>query len=159
ASGFVLPRSLVHGSGETRVAAASAAATGKNHALRGGEEFVNLLAGLFVVPNRPHRNLQNYVFAFPPALVGAFAMASPLRLVFRIEPEMDQRVVAFAGFHDHVSAFAAIAARRAAARNIFLASKGHAAIAAIARFNPNFCLVDKHWLVTNLRRESLSLNS
>ncbi len=81
---------------------------------------------------------------FAPALVRAFAVASALRLVFGIEAEMHQRVMPLAGFHDHVSALAAVAARRSAARNIFLAAKGHAAIAAVAGLDPNFCLIDEH---------------
>src|SRR5580692_3777000 len=62
---------------------------------------------------------------------------------------MHQRVVALAGFHDDIAALAAVAARRAAARNIFLATKGHATVAAVAGFHPNFSFVDEHgWIET-----------
>ena len=71
-------------------------------------------------------------------------MASALRLVFRIEAEVHQRVVALARFHDDVAALAAVAARRAAARHILLPAEGHAAVAAVARLDPNFGLVDEH---------------
>ncbi len=71
-------------------------------------------------------------------------MASALGLVFGIEAEMNQRVVPLAGFHDHISALAAVAAGRAAARNIFFAAEGHAAVAAVPRLHSNFRLIDKH---------------
>ena len=59
-------------------------------------------------------------------------MASALRFVFRIEAEVHQGIVAFAGFHDDVAALAAVAARRAAARDELLPAEGHAAVAAVA---------------------------
>ena len=65
--------------------------------------------------------------------IAAFAMPSALRLVFGIKAEVHQRIVALAGFHDHISALAAIATRRPAARNKLLAAEGHAAIAPVAR--------------------------
>ena len=71
-------------------------------------------------------------------------MPAALGLVFRIEPEMHQRIVPLAGFHPNIAAPPAIAARGPAPRNKFLAAEGHAAIAAVARLDPNFCLIDKH---------------
>jgi hypothetical protein len=52
--------------------------------------------------------------------------------------------VALAGFHDHVAAFAAIAARWTAAGNKLLPTKGHAAIAAVTCLDPDFRLIDEH---------------
>src|SRR5712671_1408069 len=132
------------GSRKARVAAASASAAGNHHALVRGGEIEYFLAGLFVVHYGPDRNLQKYVDAFPSALVGAFPVASAFRLVFRIETEMDQRVVALAGFHNYISTLAAVAAGRSAAGYVFLAAKRHAAIAAVARFDSDFSFVDKH---------------
>jgi hypothetical protein len=71
-------------------------------------------------------------------------VAAALRLVFRIEAEVHQRIVPLAGFHDHIAAVAAVAPGWAAARNILFAAEGHAAIAAVTRFDPNFCLIDEH---------------
>ena len=144
ASILVLARRLMHRSGKARIAASTAAAAGNHHALIGRREIEHLLARFLVVHDRPDRNFQKNVFAFAPGLVRAFAVASALGFVFGIEAEMHQRVMPLAGFHDHVSAFAAVAARRPAARNKFLPAKGHAAIAAVARLHPNFCLIDKH---------------
>src|SRR5208282_1012235 len=69
---------------------------------------------------------------------------SALGLVFWIETEMHERVVALARLHDDVSALAAVAARRTAARNELLPPEGHAAISAVAGLYLNFCLIDKH---------------
>ena len=60
---------------------------------------------------------------------------------------MHQRVVALAGFHDDVAALAAVAAGRSSTRNKLLPAEGEAAIATIARFHPDFCLIDKHWRI------------
>ena len=72
------------------------------------------------------------VFAVASGAVGAFAVASALGFVFGIETKVDERVVALAGFHDDVAAFAAVAAGRSAARNEFLPAKGQATVAAVA---------------------------
>ena len=142
--GFVLPRSLVGGGGETRIAASASTAAGNHHALVGVGEVVHSFAGVVVVDDGAHRHFQQDVFALASGAVGAFAVTPALRLVFGIEAEMHQRVVALAGLQDDVAAVAAVAARRSAARHKLLAAKGHAAIPAVARLHPNFCLVDEH---------------
>src|ERR1700731_617957 len=140
----MLARSLMHGSCETGIATATTPTASNHHALVWSGEIEYFLAGLFFVNNGSDRHLQNNVFPFPPTLVRAFAVTSALGLVFRIEAKVHQRVVALAGFHDDISALAAVAARRSAAGNIFFAAEGHAAIPAVARFHPNFCLVNEH---------------
>src|SRR5438874_980829 len=70
----------------------------------------DLLSCLLVVDDCSHGNLEQDVCAFPASLVGAFAVTSALGFVFRIEAEVNQSVVALAGFHDDVAALAAIAA-------------------------------------------------
>jgi hypothetical protein len=71
-------------------------------------------------------------------------VTSALRLVFRIETKMHQRVVALAGFHDDIAALTTIAAGRAAARDELLPSKSKAAVAAVAGFDSDYGLVDEH---------------
>src|ERR1700731_1675418 len=129
---------------ETGVATATTSTARNHHALVWSGKIEHLLAGFFVVNNGSDRHLQNNVFTFATALVRALAVTSSLCLVFRIEAKMHQRVVALAGFHDDISALASVAARRPATRNIFFPAERHTAIAAVARFHPNFCLVDKH---------------
>ena len=71
-------------------------------------------------------------------------MTPALGLVFGIETEMHERVVALAGFHDDVAAFAAIAAGGSAARDKLLPPKGKAAVAAVTSFYADCGFVNKH---------------
>src|SRR5439155_16342839 len=84
------------------------------------------------------------VFALATGLVGTFAMASTLGLVFRIETEVDQRVMALARLHDHVAAFPAVSPRRSAPWHKLFPAKRHAAVPAVPGFHANFGLVDEH---------------
>src|SRR5208283_365583 len=136
---------LVHRGCEARVAAPTPPAAGNHHTLVGSRKVEHLLARLLVINNCPHRNLQHHVRALASRLVRTLAVTSALRLVLGVKSKVDQRVVAFAGFHNHVSALAPIPARRSAAWHIFFATKGHAAIAAVPGLYPNFSFIDKHW--------------
>src|SRR5438552_3308120 len=133
----MLSRRLVHRCGKARVAAATAPAAGNHKALVRLRELEHFLAGLVVIHDGPDRNFQNHIAAVASGLVGTLAVTSALRAVLRIEAEVHQRIVALAGFHDDVAAFASVAAGRPPARNELLPPEGHAAVAAVARFNPN----------------------
>jgi hypothetical protein len=63
---------------------------------------------------------------------------------------VDQRVVALRADHDDVAAAAAVAARGAAAGNELLPPEGHAAVAAVAGLDANFCFIDEHTCIRNL---------
>ena len=102
------------------------------------------LARVGVINNGADGHFENDVYAFASSFIRSFAMSPALCLVFRIETEMHQRVVALAGFHDDVAAFAAITARGAPARNELLPAKGQAAVAAVASFDSDYGLVDEH---------------
>jgi hypothetical protein len=69
---------------------------------------------------------------------------SALRLVLRIIAKVNQRVVALRADHDDIATATAVAARRTAAWNELLASESHAAVAAVASFDTNFCFIDEH---------------
>jgi hypothetical protein len=71
-------------------------------------------------------------------------VASALAFVFRVEAEMDERVVALAGLHHNVAAAASVASGRAAARNKLLPAKGHAPIATVTGLDPDDCFINKH---------------
>jgi hypothetical protein len=131
---------------KTRIAASTAAAVGDHQALIGTGKVVDLLSRFLVVDDRSYGNLEDDVAAFAAGLVGALAVTPALGLVFRIEAEMNQGIMALAGLHDDVAALAAIASRRATARNKFLAAKGETAVAAIASLHPNFRFVNEHGL-------------
>src|SRR5580704_18250675 len=119
------------GGRKLRIASASSPTPANHDAVIRLREVVNLLTGLIVVQNRSHRNFQRDVHALAPGAVGTFAVAPALGFVFWIETEMNERVVALARLHDHVAAFAAIAARRSAARDELLPPECEAAIAAV----------------------------
>ena len=71
-------------------------------------------------------------------------MFAALRLVLGVVAEMDQRVVALRADHEDIAATAAVAARGTAAGNEFFAPEGHAAIAAVASLDANFCFINEH---------------
>src|ERR1700692_2007613 len=105
---------------------------------------MHLLARVFVINNRPNRHLQNNSLAVAPSFFRAFTMPPALSLVFRINPEMHQRIVPLARFHPDIASAPTIAARGPSPRNKLLPAECHAAIPAIPRLNPNFCLINKH---------------
>lgn len=100
-------------------------------------------AGFGVVDDRADRNFEGDVHAFAPGLIRAFAVAAALSFVLGIETEMDERVVPFAGLHDDVATFAAIAPGRAAARHKLLAPEGNASVAAITGFHADCGFIDE----------------
>ena len=141
---FMLARRLMDRGCEARVAASAATAASNDDTLVGMREVVHQFAGDFVVDDGADRNLQDDALALAAGLVGAFAVTAALGLVFGIEAEVHQRVVALAGFHDDVAAVPAVAARGPAARHEFLATEGHAAVAAVAGLDSNFGFVNEH---------------
>src|SRR6266568_1734893 len=103
--------------GKTSITASTATTARDDLTLIGAGKIVNAFAGLLVIKNCANRNLEHNIAAFAAGLVRAFAVPSTLRVVFRIEAKVDERVVPFARLHDHIAALAAVAARRAAARD------------------------------------------
>ncbi len=98
---------------------------------------MNFLARICVDHDGANGHFQRDALAVLARLVRAFSVTSSLRFVFRIEPEMDERIVALARLHDDVATPAAIAAGRPAARHKLLPPERHAAIAAVSRLNSN----------------------
>src|SRR5437016_5755535 len=116
----MLARRLMCGSRKLRVAASTTSAVANHDAIIDAGEVMDDLSRVFVVDDRADRNLQDNVSAIASCLLCAFAMPSALGFVFRIKTKMHERIVAFARFHPDVAAFAAVAARRTAARNKLL---------------------------------------
>ena len=123
---------LVGAGGKVLIATTTSSALGHDHTLVRMREIVQALAGLIVIDNGPDGDFQDDAFAIAAGAVGAFAVASALAFVFRVKAEMDERIMALAGFHHNVAAAAAVAAGRAAARNKLLPAKGHASVATVA---------------------------
>ncbi len=144
ATGFMFARRLVGGSGEVLITTAATSAFSNDHSLVGAAEVVNQFAGLFVIHGGAYGHLEDDALAVPAGAVGSFPMTPPFRLVFRVEPEVDQRVVTLAGLHDDVAALAAISTGRTAPGDKFFAAEGHAAVPAVASFHSNSRFIDKH---------------
>src|SRR5258708_21460101 len=106
----MLSRGLVRAGGKVLVAASAASALGNDNSLIGTGKVVDPLAGCLVIDNGAHRNLEHDTLAIAAGAVGAFAVASAIARVFRIKAEVDQCVVALAGFHYNFATVAAISA-------------------------------------------------
>jgi hypothetical protein len=122
----------------------TASSLGDNDAFVRLGEIMDPLACLIVIDNGPDRDFEDHTFAVATGAVGAFAVASALAFVFRVKAEVDERVMALAGFHHNVATAAAVPARGAAARNKLFPAKGHASVATVAGLNPNDRFINKH---------------
>src|SRR5579862_2361334 len=141
---FVLTRSLMRGCSKARIPAPAAPAVSNYHAFIRAGKIVDLLARFRVIHNRAHRHFQQNVRAFASLAVRTLAMTSALRLVLRIETEVNQSVVALAGFHNDAAAIPAVAPGWPTPRNILLPPQSQTAIPAIPSLHPNCGLIDKH---------------
>src|SRR5581483_4791343 len=146
ASGLGAAGRLVGGGLELGVAATATAAASNDHALIGTAEIVNDFPGCVVVNDGADGNFEDDVRAFAAGAIRAFAVASALGVVFGVEAEVDERVVALAGFHDDVAAASAVSAAGASAGHEFLATKRHTAVAAVPGFYADFSFIDEHVL-------------
>ena len=145
AAEFVLARGLMGGGGEVLVAAASAAAAGDDDGLAGVGEVVDEFAGLVVEEEGADGDFEGDGLAGFAGAVGAEAVAAALGLVLGVEAEVDQGVVGEGGGHEDVAAVAAVSAGGAATGNELLAAEGHAAVAAVAGLDADFCFINKHF--------------
>src|SRR5580704_9175323 len=130
--------------GEARVALAAAAASCDDKSIAGRGEIMQHLAGFPIVDDGAHGRGNVDRCAFAALAVAAFAVAAPLGLVFGVETEVQEGIVMLAGDQDHIAALASVAAAGPAARNEFLAPEGETAVAAVAGFDRNYDLIDKH---------------
>jgi hypothetical protein len=126
------------------VSAASATAFGDDDTLVGGLEIMDELACILIVKRCADWDLQNSGVTVEAGTVGAHTVLAALAFVFRVVAKVDEGVVALRAFHDNVTTAPAVSAGRTAAGDEFLAAEGHAAIAAVASFDTNFCFIDEH---------------
>src|SRR5205807_4816790 len=130
--GFVLGGGLMRGGGEVLIAASALAPARRGEALTRMREIVEPLAGHFIVHHGAHRNLDFDGAALGAGSIAAFAVTSASRFVLRVKAKLEESIDVLAGYKDDVAAAPSIAAAWAAARNVLLATKGQAAVAAIA---------------------------
>jgi hypothetical protein len=83
--------------------------------------------------------------------VTAFTMPAPLSRVFRVEPEVKERVVVLTRNQDNIASVSTVAAARTAARHILLTAKRKAAVAAVTSFYGDCDLIDEQLLELALR--------
>jgi len=86
-----------------------------------------------------------------PGSVTAFTMPAPLSRVFRVEPEVKQRVVVLTRNQDNIASASTVSAARTAARHIFLTPKRKTAVAAVTSFHGDCDLIDEQLLKLALR--------
>ena len=118
-------------------------ALGDDEAVALHREIVQHFAGIGVVNHGTDRSRNFDRISVAALAVAALAVAAALGLMFRIEAEMQQRVVVRTGHHHHIAAAAAVAAARTAARDELLAAERKTAVAAVAGFHADFYFVDK----------------
>src|SRR5438876_9517995 len=118
------------------------------YALARRGEISNRRAALIVKGKRADGHLQDHVLARMAGAVGAFAVASAIGLEFAIVAVAQQCVVVRVGFQIDVAAMAAVTAGGTASRNVLLAAKSHAAVAAVAGLHENFGFINEHWNMT-----------
>ena len=147
ASGLVLGGGLVGGRGAARVAASAAPAARGQEALPGFGEIEQARAGGIGVDHGPDRHQHVDRFAIGARAVAAFPVASAFGAMFRVKTELQQRVLMNGRYQENVAAASAIAARRAAARDVLLPPESHAAVAAVAGFHQDARLVEKQHVV------------
>src|ERR1039458_5815877 len=134
----------MRGGGEMLVAAAALAALGHAEFLARMGEIVDPLAGGFVVDHRAHGHLDFQRLALGTGALAALAVPAALRLVFRVEAELKQRIGVLATHHEDIAAAAAIAAARAAPRDVLLPAKSEATVAAVAGLHEDSDFINKH---------------
>src|ERR1700722_17148106 len=142
----MLARSLMPGLHERRMAVAAAAAASARceHTLARRRQIEQLHASVVVENHGADRPFQYCVRAGLPGAVRPFAMAAAVGAKFAIVTVAQQRVVVGVRFEVDVPAIAAVAAGRAAARDVLLPAKRDAAVTAIATLYRNFGFVNKH---------------
>ncbi|MCG3120104.1 MAG: hypothetical protein ALAOOOJD_02724 [bacterium] len=144
---------------EARIAAAAAAALGDDHALIFVHEIGKHRAGLRLFHHGSRRHVEHHLSAAVPGFIRAFAVFAAFGAKMFAHLKILQRAHAAIDCDDHIAAFAAIAAVRAAFGHKFLAPETHTAAAAAAGFYVNFGVIDKHKLIAVPRCWLLAINS
>src|SRR4051794_8888236 len=143
-----------------RVPESAIAAFGDHEFFAKRGEVVNQGFAILIENLRAHRYLEHDRLAIGAMAILAHAVGALLSLEMLLVTIIDQRVQSIDRFNDNVAAAAAIAAARSAELNVLLAPKCHAAVAAVAGADIDFCLVEKFhdvYLWQGRRRGNLSL--
>src|SRR6202011_1826088 len=126
-----------------RVAEAAIAALREHEFLAERGEVMDQRFAILVENLRADRHLEHDRLAVGAMAVLAHAVGALLRLEVLLIAGIDQGVQSIARFADPVAAAAAIAAAWSAELDILLAAKRHAAVAAVAGADIDFCLIEE----------------
>src|ERR1700674_326707 len=151
----MLARSLVPRFGEMLIASATTAAVRDKNPLARRSQVRDGLIRFRIIDHRAYRNEQHHVFARLAAAIGTFAVTPTVGFELTVVAITQQRVVINVGFQINTRAMAAIPAGRTATRNIFFATKRHAAVAAMASLYEYFCFISEHEMSFELLTEEL----
>ncbi len=125
------------------VAEAAIAALGQHEFFAKCSEVVDQGFAILVEHLGANRHFQHDRLAIRAMAILAHAIGALLGLEVLLIAVIDQRIEAIDRFDHDIAAAAAIAAARPAELDILLAAERHAAIAAVAGADINFCLVEK----------------
>ena len=131
---FMFGGSLVRRGCEPRIAAASPTAVSDGATLSRSRKVEYLLTGFGVVNDRAYRNGHLDRRSIVSRSIAAFTMPAAFSRVFRVEPEMQQRVVVLARDQDNIAPVATVATAWTAARDVLFAAKCETTVAAVASF-------------------------
>jgi len=92
---------------------------------------------------RPDRHFHADIFAALTGTVTALAVLATLCAESFFETVVDQGVKVFVGFKPYVTAVTAVAAIRAATRNVFFTAEAYATITAITCHDQDRCFINK----------------
>jgi hypothetical protein len=126
------------------VAAAPPPPLRNEHAFAGVREVRETLASGGIHHDRAHGDIEDHVIAGFAGALRAFAVAPAIRAEEAIEAVAQQSVLMLGGDEPDAAAISAVAAGRAAARNILLAAERDAAVSAVAGLHYDFGFVNKH---------------
>jgi len=137
-------RCLADGVTEVDIALTAAAALGNDLLLSFFREIGNDFAGLEVLEDGADRYADAQILATFSVHFPVHAVAAVLGDKLVLEAEVLERGQFLSGVEDHVAAFATVAAVRAAVRDKFLCVKRYHSVTAVAGFDVDFRVIDKH---------------
>src|SRR5258705_5774596 len=140
----MLARRLVPRLGKMLIAAAAVSSVRDQNALSRCGEVGNDLVRVLIVRDGTNRYQQRHIVASLACAVRAFAVTAAIGFEFAVVAVAQQRVVIGIGFEVDAAAPAAIAAGRAAARDVLFAAERDAAVPAVAGFYVDFGFVNEH---------------
>jgi hypothetical protein len=129
---FVVSGRAVGRGRELGVAASPAPARGYDYPLSRYRKIVDELARLRLRDKGAYGDRYDDIFAVAAVTIAALSVAAATSAIFWIEPELQESVELGGRFHEDRAAAPPVAARRAAARDEFLAAESRNAVAPVA---------------------------